>query len=187
MESAVNLSDETLMQQVAAGQRALIEPLIRRHAGPLLTFIRRMIGDHHRGEELFQDVFLTVWRKRAQYQYPRRFRAWLFTIAVNKCHEAGRLRRRAAVSLAGLNETALARDRSPDGALLTAETAHLVASAVLLLPAQQRSVVVLRIWQELSYGEIAVIVGCGEATVRSHMHHGLLALRKHLEPHLLEQ
>ena len=51
-------------------------------------------------------------------------------------------------------------------------------------PAQQRVVVVLRLWQGLSYREIADTVGRTEATVRSHMHHGLIGLRKYLEPRL---
>ena len=45
-----------------------------------------------------------------------------------------------------------------------------------------RRVVVLRIWEELPYARIAEIVGCAEGTVRSHMHHGLAALRQHLQP-----
>jgi RNA polymerase sigma-70 factor (ECF subfamily) len=55
---------------------------------------------------------------------------------------------------------------------------------VAQLPAQQRAVVVLRVWDGLSYAEIAEAVGRTEATVRSHMHHGLTALRKYLEPRL---
>jgi len=53
-------SDERLMQRVAAGQREPLSILLRRYANPLLTFIRRMNGDHHRSEELFQDVFVTI-------------------------------------------------------------------------------------------------------------------------------
>jgi RNA polymerase sigma factor (sigma-70 family) len=53
---------------------------------------------------------------------------------------------------------------------------------VTRLPPQQRAVVVLRVWEGLPYARIAEIVGRTEATVRSHMHHGLAALRKHLEP-----
>src|SRR5262245_49892609 len=60
--------DEWLMGQVALGKRECLEPLVRRYASPLLTFIRRMVGDAHRSEELFQDVFLAVWNKRTQYQ-----------------------------------------------------------------------------------------------------------------------
>jgi hypothetical protein len=67
--------DEYLMARVAHGQPELLERLLRRHAGPLLTFLRRMAGDRHASEELFQEVFLAVWRKRHQYEYPRPFKA----------------------------------------------------------------------------------------------------------------
>src|SRR6266571_9373160 len=77
--------DEWLMAQVALGKRDHLEPLVRRYASPLLTFIQRMVGDAHRSEELFQDVFLAVWSKRRQYQFPRPFKPWLYGIALNKC------------------------------------------------------------------------------------------------------
>jgi RNA polymerase sigma factor (sigma-70 family) len=60
----------------------------------------------------------------------------------------------------------------------------MVSRAVTALPPRQRAVVVLRIWEELPYARIAEIVDTTEATVRSHMHHGLAALRKYLEPRL---
>ena len=44
-----------------------------------------MSGDHHRSEELFQDVFLAVWSSAHKYRYPRLFRSWLFGIAAKKC------------------------------------------------------------------------------------------------------
>src|SRR6516225_8088688 len=80
--------DEFLMFNVSQGQRAPLEALVRRYGSALLTFIRRMVGDAHRSEELFQDVFLAVWTRRHQYQYPRSFKNWLYAIALNKCREA---------------------------------------------------------------------------------------------------
>src|SRR5438270_11994312 len=85
-------TDEWLMAQVAAGRRDHLEPLVRRYASPLLTFIRRMVGDPHRSEELFQEVFLAVWSKRQQYQFPRSFKNWLYTIALNRCRQDFRTR-----------------------------------------------------------------------------------------------
>src|SRR6187549_86887 len=82
--------DETLMGQVALGRQDCLAPLVRRYAGPLLTYIRRMVGDEHRSEELFQDVFLAVWTKRTTYQPPRPFRPWLFAIATNQCRASFR-------------------------------------------------------------------------------------------------
>ena len=83
--NARNERDEWLMAQVALGHREALEPLVRRYAGPLVGFIRRLVRDSHRGEELFQDVFLAVWQKRTQYQFPRPFKPWLYMIALNKC------------------------------------------------------------------------------------------------------
>ena len=177
--------DEWLMAQVAKGQRDHLEPLIRRHANPLLTFIRRMVGDRHRSEELFQEVFLAVWKHRGQYEYPRPFKAWLYAIAVNKCHALFRMRTVAGGS--GLGDEALAPpspELSPVETAIATETAALVSAAVTRLPAQQRTVVVLRIWEGLPYAEIAAIVGRSESTVRAAMHHGLAAMRKYLEPRL---
>lgn len=173
------------MAQVADGKRDLMEPLVRRYANSLLTFIRRMIGDHHRSEELFQEVFLAVWLKRRRYQFPRPFKAWLFAIALNRCRAD--FRKRRPVLTLDYNEADPAADnpkQSPPDVLVSHETAHLVAQAVAQLPTQQRTVMVLRVWHELPYAEIAAVVGRSEATVRSHMHHGLLALKKILEPRL---
>jgi RNA polymerase sigma-70 factor (ECF subfamily) len=179
-----NERDEWLMGQVALGKRDHLEPLIRRYASPLLTFIQRMIGDRHRSEDVFQDVFLAVWTHRKQYQFPRPFKAWLYAIAINKCHALGR--RRAFVSTPFAEESipVPASGPSPAETAIATETAALVSAAVAELPTQQRAVVALRVWNGLSYAEIAEVVGRTEATVRSHMHHGLVAMRRYLEPRM---
>jgi RNA polymerase sigma-70 factor (ECF subfamily) len=178
--------DECLMREVAAGSRDALAPLIRRHATPLLTFIRRMVGDLHRSEELFQEVFLAVWTRRWQYEYPRPFKPWLYAIALNQCRAA--FRRPALPAPLSLADAAaavpVAADGSPTDTAIATETAALVGGAVTLLPPQQRAVVVLRVWEQMSYADIAEAIGCTETTVRSHMHHGLCALRKYLEPRL---
>jgi RNA polymerase sigma factor (sigma-70 family) len=178
--------DEWLMAEVAGGKRDHLEALVRRYANPLLTFIRRMVGDQHRSEELFQEIFLAVWVKRRQYQFPRPFKAWLYAIAVNKCRASfrGRDLPNFFANERELRDPPATADPSPVEKMVAIETAALVASAVELLPPQQRTVVVLRVWDGLSYAEIAEIVGRSEGTVRSNMHHGLTAMRKYLEPRL---
>jgi RNA polymerase sigma-70 factor, ECF subfamily len=175
--------DEDAMAQVAKGQSHLLERLVRRHATPLLTFIRRLVGDRHRSEELFQEVFLAVWTKRHQYEFPRSFKNWLYGIALNKCRASFRDRSLSEVSLTK-EEGPAADDASPAESLMASETADTVSRAVLTLPPQQRAVVTLRIWENMPYPRIARIVGCTEATVRSHMHLGLRSLREILEPRL---
>jgi RNA polymerase sigma-70 factor, ECF subfamily len=157
--------DEWLMAQVADGKREHLEPLIRRYANPLLTFIRRMVGDQHRSEELFQDVFLAVWVKRRQYAFPRPFKSWLYAIAVNKCRASFRGQAPPAflAEAGNLATPPATREPSPVEKMVATETAALVANAVELLPPQQRAVVVLRVWDGLSYAEIAEIVVAARA------------------------
>jgi RNA polymerase sigma-70 factor (ECF subfamily) len=177
--------DEYLMARVAAGQPDLLERLVRRHASPLLTFIRHLVGDRHRSEELFQEVFLAVWVKRRQYQFPRPFKAWLYAIALNKCRAGFRARPPDPLRLSDAPGGGPADAAgSPADSLIAAETAELVSRAVTRLPPRQRAVVVLRVWEGLPYARIAEILGRTEATVRSHMHHGLASLRESLGPAL---
>jgi RNA polymerase sigma-70 factor (ECF subfamily) len=177
-------SDEWLMGQVARGQRECLEPLVRRYASPLLTYIERMVGDRHQAEELFQDAFLAVWEKRRTYRFPRR--SWLFAIATNRCRQAFRRGGRAVVLSVDLlaDSPPAAEESSPAEVAVATETACLVAGAVARLPAQQRTVLVLRNWNGLSFAEIAEVVGCAESTVRSHLHHALTGVRRFLEPRL---
>lgn len=107
--TASQQGDESLMDQVALGHRECLAPLVRRYAGPLLTYIRRMVGDEHRSEELFQDVFLAVWTKRTTYQSPRPFRPWLFAIATNLCR--ANFRRQTSTAA---DDSAVSQAENPD-------------------------------------------------------------------------
>jgi RNA polymerase sigma-70 factor (ECF subfamily) len=175
-------SDEYLMTLVAQGKREALEALIRRYATPLLLFLQRMVGDQHLAEDLFQEVFLAVWLKRSQYAEWRPFKPWLYAIALNKCRANFRRQHTPApVSLDNGPLAPVAAGGAPLDTAVASETAALVNQAITRLPAQQRAVVALRFLQHLSYAEIARILECAEGTVRSHMHHGLCALRKQLE------
>ena len=184
--SAHDLSDELLMLDVARGQREQLEILLRRYATPMMTFMRRMVFDPHRSEELFQEVFFAVWKHRSRYEFPRSFRPWLYHIALNKCREEVRWRmRHPVVALDHLLEEPIAVGQPrPAEAAVAAEMATLVTSAVNQLPAQQCAVLVMRVWNELPFEEIGAALECTASTAHSHMHHALTILRKHLEPRM---
>jgi RNA polymerase sigma-70 factor (ECF subfamily) len=143
-----------------------------------------MLGDPHQAEELFQEVFLAVWTGRKSYDRTRPFRAWLFGIAMNKCRAEFRQRRTQPVPVEAPVLVAAATDCSPDEAALAAERAALVAAALAELPDLQRTVMTLRIWQGLSYAEIATLLDRTESTARSHMFHALATVRGFLERRL---
>jgi RNA polymerase sigma-70 factor (ECF subfamily) len=178
-------ADEWLMADAARGCRESMNALVCRYAGPLLTFIQRMIGDRHRAEELLQEVFLATWVQRRKYLAGRPFRAWLFGIAANKCRAAFRRPALATVDCGDDSPgAAVAGGPTPVEAAIAAETAAVVGAAVAELPPGQRTILVLRVYNGLAYEEIARIVGRTEATVRSQMCHALRAVRRRLERRL---
>lgn len=178
-------TDEELMQRVAGGNRQAMDSLLRRYATPLLTFLRRMTGDRHRAEEVFQEAFLAVWVDRRRYEYPRSFRPWLFGIAANKCHTELRKRPGPPAFLVDFPDLPAAENGfTPVDAAIASETATLVAQAVATLPPKQRAVLALRVWDGMEYGQIAQLLDRTEATIRSQMFHALAAVRRYLEPRL---
>jgi RNA polymerase sigma-70 factor (ECF subfamily) len=176
--------DEDLMLRVAQGNREAMGPLLRRYASPLLTFIRRMTGDWHRAEEVFQDVFLAVWQYRGRYDYPRSFRSWLFGIAANKCRAEFRKTPGLAEPASDWIDPPVAHGPSPIEAAINSETATMVTQAVATLPPKQRAVLVLRLWNGMEYAEIAQALQRTEATIRSQMFYALAGMRRYLEPRM---
>jgi RNA polymerase sigma-70 factor (ECF subfamily) len=188
METELN-TDDGLMQAVAAGNRDCLEPLVRRYASPLLTFLQRMLVNRDVAEDMFQEVFVAVWQHRRTFRAAKKpedgqsFRPWLFAIARNRCRTEFRKVQPVNVSI----EDDLipdVRDLSPLDDAIAAETSVLVEHALTHLTPKQRMVVVMRIWNGLSFAEIARAVGCSESTARPHMHHGLASLRRYLEPRM---
>ncbi len=173
------MTDAMLMEQTAQNDRTSFAQLIRRHATGLLNFIDRMVGDPHRSEDIFQEVVLAVWIHRRQYQASRPVQPWLYKIALNRCRREFRSR---VVPPLPLSDDPPVASREPDPALEAErrETAELVQAAVDRLPDLQRAVVSLRIYQGMSYGEIAQVLDRTEGTVRSYMHHAVQALRRYL-------
>ena len=158
-------SDEWLMGQVALGKRELLAPLVRRYSSPLLTFIERMVGDRHRAEELFQEVFLAVWVKRKQYRFPRTFRSWLFTIARNTVTDTWR-RQRPQTSLDPSIDTLMDCDPGPEALAIAGDEYAALCAVLDSLPETQRAIVELRL-AGLTTREIMSAMDMTEAAVKS--------------------
>ena len=188
-------SDEELLAAFQQGDAGAFERLLRRHRGPLFTFLLRMLGDRERAEDLAQEAFLRVVKGAANWQERAKFKAWLYAIARNLCFDQARrdrFRRTDSLDAAApgtdgdadgqaLGERMVSPDAGPDRAASSAELKPVLIRAILSLPEEQREVFVLREQSGLSFMEIAELVSVNENTVKSRMRYALEGLRKHLE------
>ena len=174
-------SDDELMELARAGLRSAFAVLVERYALRVVTLCSRFVNDGQLGRELAQDTWALVWQGREKYRADGGFVAWLVTVARNHCRNE--LRRRKVVAgqeRAPVLDEAACSPGQLDG-LLVEERRRRVRAALAELSLPLREALLLRYAEDLRYDEIAAVVGTGESTLRSRVHHGLKALKEKLE------
>jgi len=174
-------SDEALMLEFQRGSRAAFEELFARYRGPLFGFFRRRLNhDAARAEDLAQETFLAVVRAVARYEPRALVRTYLYGIALKLVAAERRKRGSAALHDASADADS---DREPAASTNAApEEALWVRQALERLDAQEREVLMLREYEQLSYSEIAELLRLPVNTIRSRLFRARMALRSLLEP-----
>jgi RNA polymerase sigma-70 factor, ECF subfamily len=174
-------SDDELMTLAAAGLRSAFAALVERHAERVVALCSRFVNDAQRGRELAQDTWVLVWQGRNGYRPEGGFVSWLVTIARNHCRNELRRRKVAtAPEREALSDEAPASTGQLDRLLLE-ERRRRVRAALSQLSLPLREALLLRYAEDLRYDEMTGVVGIGESTLRSRVHHGLKALKEKLE------
>ena len=174
-QKRTDVSDETLMMCVQAGDLASLQELMFRCERSLYGFFARYTGDAHLAEDLFQDCFVRLVQSRGAFDPSRGFRPWLYSVAANLARDA--CRRREVRSRETVRERLGARKRParsdvarPDQEAERIEEAEMVREVVEELPGDARAMVLLHFFQGLTYGEVASAVGAPVGTVKSRVH-----------------
>ena len=165
----------------------LLDQLIVEYQHRLLRYLLYLTGNRELAEDLFQETWMRVLLRGAQFNGNARFDTWLFTIARNLVIDFRR--RRTTASLEEMSEKAederpfevASSDPTPFDNYLTRQNGALVAEALLSLEPLHREVLVLRFHEELALDQIAAVTGAPLSTVKSRLYRGLAALRPRVE------
>ena len=186
--------DASLMLRVKGGDLRAFEDLVNKYKQPVTNLIYRMLGDAAEAEDLAQSVFVQVYKAADRYRVSAKFTTWLFTIARNLClNEIRRRSRHPAESLDAphpeyedqpRHQFEDAKTDSPPDALLQGELEQKIQQALSELPESQRIAILLCRQDELSYEEIARVLGCSLSATKSLIHRGRETLKQKLKPYL---
>lgn len=178
-------SDEELVEACQAGEASAFDVLVGRWEDRIRGAAYRFLGSEDEARDVAQEAFLKAYRGLAGFKREARFSSWLYQIATNLCRD--RLRRRKArpqVSLEALEEAGPVIVETRPGAherLLARDQAERVRRAIDALPEEQREVLILKEYQELTFLEIAQALELPVSTVKTRLYRGLVQLRLRLE------
>ena len=179
-------SDEELMRRAQNGDRQAFSLVYERYSSAVLSYLYRMLGNVEDVESIGQEVFLRAFRFAATYRYPEKLSTWLFTITRNLAINNARRRKRSPVrSVTELNLEGVevsgdpyqVAQRATDNVEKQEEIARIL-TALEDLPTDQKEVIVLGVFQDLSYAQMEEITGTKAVTLRSRMFHGLRRLAR---------
>jgi RNA polymerase sigma-70 factor, ECF subfamily len=186
--------DAQLMLRVKAGDSDAFAELVDKYKQPVMNLVYRILRDATEAEDLAQNVFLQVHKSAHRYHVSAKFSTWLFTIARNLClNEIRRRTRHPADSLEATyseNDDQPARQfednkvfSAPD-TILQQELEQKVELVLSELPENQRTALLLCRQDEMSYEEIAEVIGCSLSATKSLIHRGRETLKQKLKPYL---
>ncbi len=186
----LELSSEDLMAKTAGGDESAFETLVNRHQTSVLNLVYRFIGDRARSQDLAQEVFLRVWQAAKHYRPDAKFTTWIYRITANLCFNELKSSRRKKLfqflrSHEGhgipAEENFPDRSPSPENLLLARERSQQITNTLQSLPDNQRMAVILKRYEDLSYEEIARVLGCSVSAVESLLVRAKRTLREKLK------
>ncbi|MCA9823124.1 MAG: sigma-70 family RNA polymerase sigma factor [Dehalococcoidia bacterium] len=183
-------SDEQLVLLSKDGNLAAFNSLVERYQSQVYNLCYRLLGNRQAAEDAAQDAFLSAYRAIASVSGGS-VRSWLLRIAANQSKDELRRRNRKdqAYSLDQMFENLDTpvevpdSGRAPDDVALNRELARTLQQALLELPMEQRTAIVLADLHGYRYEEIARMTGTSQGTVKSRIHRGRTRLRDLLGPH----
>lgn len=168
-------ADEALAAAATAGDGAAFELLLRRYGARVLACLERLLGDHHRALDASQEVWIKVHRALPAFDAQRRFRPWLFAIAMNHARDRLRERPRREETLGESHAEEFPAQLPAPGAALLERAA--IAAALARVPEPFRSALLLVDVAGQDYPEAAEALGLPVGTVKSRVHRARLCFR----------
>jgi RNA polymerase sigma-70 factor (ECF subfamily) len=186
--------DAALMLRVKDGDLQAFEELVQKYKHPIVNLMYRMLHDLDEAEDLAQNVFLRVFQSAGRYEVSAKFSTWIFTIARHLClNEIRRRGRHPALSMESgqsddqeqaLRQYPDGKTSSPPQVFLQRELERKIQQALDALPEKQRLAIALCREEELSYEQIAAVLGCSLSATKSLIHRGRETLKEKLKPYL---
>ena len=184
MKSLISLTDQQLVHLYVEGDTNALETLVNRYKDRIYTSIYLLVKDKYMAEDLFQDVFIRIidTLKGGRYTDEGKFLPWALRIAHNMCVDHFRkIKRSPSIKTSDdrdLFEVLNFSEPSAEDRMMQMQSHERVRKMIDMLPQDQREVIILRHYADLSFKEIADLTKCSINTALGRMRYGLINMRR---------
>jgi len=185
------LSDAEMMLRVKSGDDSAFDYLVQKYRRAMISFMYRMAHNSATAEDLAQEVFLRVYRSRANYEVSAKFSTWLYRIATNLgVNHARDTRHERPENVTNLDEPDEESGQTPDLAdkalnveqeILRKERLMAIRQKVEALPERQKLAVLMHKYQQMDYKQIAEVLKLSESATQSLLYRAYETLRTQLK------
>lgn len=170
------LSDQDVINKILAGDWGAFSMIVNRYRTPLFRLGLKLIGNMAQVDDIVQDTFIKTFKGLAKFENRSSFKSWIYQIFMNTLRNSLRGRKHIALDTLELPVESESEQKIQEQQIST----HLKA-AIKALPTKQQIAVSLRIYEDLSFEEIAQIMQCPYDTAKANFRHGLMKLKTRLQ------
>jgi RNA polymerase sigma-70 factor (ECF subfamily) len=184
MKSLTNLPDHELIHLYLEGNADALSTLVYRYKDKLYTSIYLLVKDKYLAEDFFQDTFCKIidTLKEGKYKDEGKFLPWATRIAHNLCVDHFRkIKRTPSIKTSDdrdIFDTLTYSEEGAEKSIIQNQTRDRVSKLIEMLPEDQREVIVMRHYADMSFKEIATLTNCSINTALGRMRYALINLRK---------
>ncbi len=185
--------DETIYIKLAqAGDVKAFEKLVGLYERQVMALAVQLLGNTEDAKDLYQDVFIKVYKNLHRFRFESQFFTWLYRIVINSAYS---MRKKRSKSLhASIDEIRNENNEyglmppdnqpSPEKKTILADTQAALHASLDTLPLQQRVAFILRFFEEFKINEIAEIMNCAEGTVKNYLFRSTQKIKKIMKPYI---
>lgn len=169
--------DHQILKRVKNGDANAFSEIVQTHQRQLLCVVLRMVGDLEMAEDVVQEAFMKAYLKLHTFQGRSKFKSWLFQIALNTAKNRLRSRKNDCVDI---EKVSVAVQDHQESDLSQQDLQAMIRTEVDKLPPKQKLALSLRIFEDMSFAEIAELMSCPYDTAKANYRHALMKLRHSL-------
>lgn len=173
--------EKDLVVRCQDGDKHAMEALILHYQQWVYNIAYGILGTREDASDMAQEVFLWLWEHIGQFRFRSRFSTWLYRIVTNRCINVKDQKKRRQTDAMEIDDSqpwAPIDTETPEKSVLRLEQREILQKALTELKDDYRQVLVLREMQDLSYEELAEVIGCSVGRVKSKLHEARKALRE---------